>query len=76
MDLTGKNVGFAMTGSFCTFSRVIKELEAIASVGANIFPIMSEIAYNTDTRFGSCIEFREKLEICKGSRTYWPEILS
>ena len=66
MDLTGKNVGFAMTGSFCTFSRVIKELEAIASVGANIFPIMSEIAYNTDTRFGSCIEFREKLEmICE-----------
>lgn len=66
MDLNGKSVGFAMTGSFCTFSRVIKELEKLKSTGANIFPIMSEMAYNTDTRFGSSLEFREKMEmICE-----------
>lgn len=66
MDLKGKAVGFAMTGSFCTFSRVLKELEALASAGATLFPIMSEIAYSTDTRFGSCEDFRNRMEmICR-----------
>ena len=66
MDLRGKAVGFAMTGSFCTFSRVLKELENLSATGATIFPIMSEIAYNTDTRFGSCEDFRNRMEmICQ-----------
>ena len=66
MDLNGKAVGFALTGSFCTFSRVLLELEKVAETGANIFPIMSEIAYSTDTRFGTCEEFRTRIEsICK-----------
>lgn len=66
MDLCGRKIGFAMTGSFCTFSRVISELEKIKSTGAVLFPIMSEMAYNTDTRFGSSMEFREKMEmICE-----------
>lgn len=67
MDLSDKSIGFAMTGSFCTFSRVIKELERVKSTGANVFPIMSEIAYNTDTRFGSSMEFREKMEMICGN---------
>ena len=66
MDLRDKNIGFAMTGSFCTFSRVIKELERLTIMGANVYPIMSEISYSTDTRFGTCADFREKIEgICQ-----------
>ena len=66
MELVGKNIGFAMTGSFCTFSRVIKEMENLARVGADIYPIMSEMSYSTDTRFGTCADFRTRLEeICK-----------
>ena len=66
MDLKGKAVGFALTGSFCTFSKVLAQLEKVAETGANIFPIMSEIAYSTDTRFGTCEEFRTRIEsICK-----------
>lgn len=65
MDLTGKAVGFALTGSFCTFSRVVAELEKVAAQGANVFPIMSEIAYSTDTRFGKAEDFRMRIEeIC------------
>lgn len=67
MELKGKNVGFAMTGSFCTFSRVLKELEALAGTGATIFPLMSEIAYSTDTRFGSCEDFRNRMEMITGN---------
>ncbi len=61
MELFDKNIGFAMTGSFCTFSRVIKEVEELIKTGANIIPIMSETAYNTSTRFGSAEIFREQL---------------
>ena len=65
MDLRDKNIGFAMTGSFCTFARVIAELEKVAGLGVNVFPIMSEISYSTDTRFGTCAEFRQRIEgIC------------
>ncbi len=66
MNLAGKTVGFAMTGSFCTFSRVLKELEKVAETGANIVPIMSEISYSTDTRFGTAEDFRNRIEtICQ-----------
>ncbi|MBO5059504.1 MAG: dipicolinate synthase subunit B [Clostridia bacterium] len=67
MDLKGKTIGFAMTGSFCTFSKVLKELEALASTGADIIPIMSEMAYNTDTRFGSAEDFRNRMEMICGN---------
>ncbi len=66
MDLNGRCVGFAMTGSFCTFSRVMKELEALAATGADIVPIMSEMSYSTDTRFGTCEDFRNRMEMICG----------
>ena len=68
MNLEGRVLGFAFTGSFCTFSRVIKELEKLAETGAKIIPIMSEMSYNTDTRFGTAEEFRERIfGICQNS---------
>ena len=66
MNLSEKTVGFAFTGSFCTFSKVIRELEKVADSGAKVIPIMSEMSYNTDTRFGTAEEFRKKIEdICQ-----------
>ena len=66
MDLSSKTIGFAMTGSFCTFRRVLKELETLSETGATIIPIMSRNAYETDTRFGTSEYFKgELLRICK-----------
>lgn len=66
MDLKGKRIGFAMTGSFCTFRRVLVQLKALAAAGADITPIMSTAAHSTDTRFGSAAGFCEGIEeICK-----------
>ncbi len=60
------NVGFALCGSFCTFSKVIEELKEIKTEGHNIIPIMSFNAYSTDTRFGKAEFFRKETEaICK-----------
>ncbi|MBO5369535.1 MAG: dipicolinate synthase subunit B [Clostridia bacterium] len=65
MDLRQKRVGFALTGSFCTLSKIMVEVEALKNTGADIYPIMSEMVWSTDTRFGTANEFREKLEkIC------------
>ena len=61
-----KVVGFAMCGSFCTFKEVIPQIEMLKKLNYDIVPIMSEIAYETDTRFGKAEEFRYKIEtICK-----------
>lgn len=58
-------VGFALCGSFCTFSQVIKEMELLISKGYEIVPIMSFNAYSTDTRFGKASEHTERIEsIC------------
>lgn len=62
------SVGFALTGSYCTFSKVIPEISELISRGYNILPIMSENAYKTDTRFGKACEFREKIEKITGNK--------
>ena len=55
-----------MTGSFCTFRKVLAELEKLSATGADITPIMSDTAFSTDTRFGSAEGFITRIEeICK-----------
>lgn len=49
-------IGFAMTGSFCTFAPVFQELEHLTKVFSDVIPIMSEISYGEDTRFGAAEE--------------------
>lgn len=65
-NTTPIRIGFALTGSFCTFQQVITQLEQIAShPNWEIIPIMSPNAYQTDTRFGQAEIFRQRIEsIC------------
>ena len=58
-------IGFALCGSFCTFKSVIAEMERMHEAGYELYPILSEHAASTDTRFGDAADFREKIEkIC------------
>ena len=41
MNFKGKRIGITMTGSFCTFSKVIEQIRELAKRGADIIPIMS-----------------------------------
>lgn len=61
-------IGFALTGSFCTFSRVMTELERLVNSGIDVLPIMSETAYKTDTRFGKAAEFVAQIEELCGKK--------
>lgn len=62
MRLQNIKVGFALTGSFCTFSKVIPEIQKLVNEGAEVFPIMSEASYNIDTRFGNAEDFINRIE--------------
>lgn len=55
-------IGYCFTGSFCTFSKSIQVLKNLVIDGNDVTPIMSENAYNTDTRFGSALSFRNEIE--------------
>ena len=57
---------YCLCGSFCTLARGIKELEKLASAGHEIIPVMSQCAYETDTRFGSAHMFRERIVSAAG----------
>ena len=48
-------IGFAMCGSFCTYSSVFPVIEQLAAKH-KIVPILSNSSYSTDTRFGSAEE--------------------
>lgn len=52
----GIRIGFAMTGSFCTFDRCFRQAEELQRMGAEIIPIMSETASGLSTRFGTDVE--------------------
>jgi dipicolinate synthase subunit B len=59
-------VGFALCGSFCTFKKVIPQMKKLVDEGYKVIPIMSDTAYNTDTRFGKSMDFNKEIEeICK-----------
>ena len=55
-----KKIGFAVTGSFCTFGAILRELERIKE-HYEIFPILSYHAARTDTRFFNAKAFKERL---------------
>ncbi len=57
--------GFAICSSFCTFSNAIEQIELLVKKGVKVIPIMSGVAFETDTRFGKAKEIRKKIEsIC------------
>lgn len=61
-------IGFAFTGSFCTFAKVIPELQRIASEGADIMPIVSYAVDIFDTKFGRADEWKSKIETITGKK--------
>lgn len=61
MELKGKNVGLAVTGSFCTFAKIEKEIGVLAESGANLYPIFSDNVQSTCSRFGDTGDFIKRI---------------
>ncbi len=59
-------IGFALTGSFCTFSKVLPVVEALVKAGADVTPIVSPSVAATDSRFGKAEFFWHELQRMTG----------
>ena len=55
------SIGFAMTGSFCTFERVLKQMEALVRRGYEVVPVLSFNAGMLDTRFMTAEHLRARI---------------
>lgn len=62
MNLSGKTIGFAITGSFCTFSKIKGELMHLMEEDVNVIPIFSFNAYTINSRFTKADEFVNSIE--------------
>ena len=49
-------IGYAMCGSFCTVKKSMEVMKRLVENEYQIQPIMSEILYGSDTRFGKAEE--------------------
>lgn len=67
MNLKNKNIGLAITGSFCNFSNIQNLINDLKKEGANIIPIISQTAGGTTTRFYESEKFNEMLSLETGN---------
>ena len=68
MEINNCKIGFVLTGSFCTFSKVIPKIKELVEKGASVIPIMSYNAYELDTKFGKAQDFINKIETITGKK--------
>ncbi|NLY18548.1 MAG: dipicolinate synthase subunit B [Clostridiaceae bacterium] len=61
MNVSGKKIGFGLTGSFCTLEKALVQMEKLAFWGADIYPILSYMVDTTDTRFGTAQYFKTRI---------------
>lgn len=62
MTMRGKNIGFALTGSHCTYAEIWPQIEKLKKTGAEIYPIASKTVEESETRFGIGHEIINKFE--------------
>lgn len=68
MNIKNKKVGVIMTGSFCTFSKVIEQIKELVKRGADVIPIMSYNSYTLDTKFGEAKDIIKQIEDITGKK--------
>ena len=66
--MTKATIGFAMCGSFCTFSKAFEQMRGLTLQGYDVIPIMSQNACSTDTRFGTAAQNVKNAEEITGRK--------
>ena len=61
-------LGYAFCGSFCTIKDSLEQLRKLAKREIKIIPIMSQIVYSTDTRFGKAEDLINEVEDLCGNK--------
>ena len=60
-------IGFALTGSFCTFEKALAQMEALVKRGYEILPVLSFHASQLDTRFMKASEVKDRIRHITGT---------
>jgi len=68
MALNGKTIGFAITGSHCTYEEVYPEIERLVDMGVRVIPIFSNTMMQTTTRFGEAGVWAARIETLTGEK--------
>ncbi|SFQ26547.1 dipicolinate synthase subunit B [Lachnospiraceae bacterium XBB1006] len=63
---TSPKIGFGITGSFCTFSKILPVIQTLKEAGYDLYPIFSPAANTFDTRFAKADSFRNQVETITG----------
>ncbi|MFT8871317.1 MAG: dipicolinate synthase subunit B [Sporolactobacillus sp.] len=66
MRLEGKKIGFGLTGSHCTYARVLPEVARLVEAGAEVTGFVTYTVRHTDSRFGKGEEWVKRLEAVTG----------
>jgi dipicolinate synthase subunit B len=67
MNISGKSIGIALTGSYCTFDKVFPQIERLVKENANVYTIFSYQSQTTDTRFGKAADFLKQAKEITGN---------
>lgn len=62
MSLKNVKIGFALTGSFCTFQKTLEQMQELINQGAEVIPIMSYNSYILDTKFGTASDYIKRIK--------------
>ncbi|QKS71384.1 dipicolinate synthase subunit B [Paenalkalicoccus suaedae] len=62
MNVSGKHIGFGITGSHCTYEEVIGPMQALVDAGAKVTPFVSPTFMTTDTKFGTSSSWQEEIK--------------
>lgn len=66
MEIRDKSIGFALTGSHCTYNEIWAPIGKLIELGGHVHPIASPAVVNTDTRFGRGKDICQKLSELTG----------
>lgn len=68
MNISNVKVGVAITGSFCTYEKIFKELQNLVDAGAIVTTIFSFNSMSINTRFGNASDFLDQAYKITGNK--------
>lgn len=59
-------IGLAITGSFCTYTKILEQIDVLLKAGHTVTAIVTKEVSEMDTRFGKAWDFLSKLKVLTG----------
>ena len=68
MELKGRKIGVALTGSFCTYQKAFEQIKKLQEAQAEIVTIFSDASQKINSRFGEAEDFMKEAERITGTK--------